>query len=267
MKECKIINGIFQIYEFPSDENKSDENKSDENKSDENKRKFPTILMLHGFTGNHLELSFLFARFSKIAAKNGYATVRFDFKGSGNSDGEFYNMTSESELQDALEIIRLIKEDNRFDKDNIFVLGLSMGGTIALRLVGKEPNVFKACVLWSAASLNKEIFSKSLEESKDKMVKTENGYDVGGIEIGEDFIKEILSYDAINESGKFKGPYLLVHGSNDPTVPLDVSKKASKLLPSSELHIINGADHTYRSCKWSKELFEISLKFLKDHTK
>jgi dipeptidyl aminopeptidase/acylaminoacyl peptidase len=252
MKECKIINGIFQIYEFPNDKSK---------------RKFPTILMLHGFTGNHLEPSFLFARFSKIAAKNGYATVRFDFKGSGNSDGEFYNMTSKSELQDALEIINLIKEDSRFDKDNVFVLGLSMGGTIALRLVGKESNLFKGCILWSAASLNKEIFSKSLEESKDKLVKTEHGYDVGGIEVGENFIKEILSYDAINESKKFKGPYLLIHGSNDPTVPLEVSKKASEFLPNSELHIIDGADHTYRSYKWSKELFEISLKFLKDHTK
>jgi dipeptidyl aminopeptidase/acylaminoacyl peptidase len=250
MKECKIVNGIFQIYEFPNDKDRV---------------KFPTILMLHGFTGNHLEPSFLFARFSKIAAKNGYATVRFDFRGSGNSDGEFYNMTSESELRDALEITKIIKEDDRFDKDNIFVLGLSMGGTISLRLVGKEPNIFKGCILWSAASLNKEIFSKSLEESKDKMIKTENGYDVGGIEIGENFIEEVLSYDAINESKKFKGPYLLIHGSNDPTVPLEVSKKATSLLPHSELHIIEEADHTYRSVKWSKELFEISLRFLKDH--
>ncbi len=247
MKECKIKNGIFQIYEFP-------------NKGD----KFPTIIMLHGFTGNHLEPSFLFARFSKIAAEEGFATVRFDFKGSGNSDGEFYEMTSKTELQDTLEMLKIVKNDKRFDKNNLFILGLSMGGTIALRTVGRKPEDFKGCILWSAASFNKEVFSKGFSESKDKMIKTPNGYDLGGIEISEEFIKEISSYNAVEEAKIFKGPYLLVHGSNDPTVPVEVSKKASKILPNSKLKIVDNADHTYRRISWSNELFDSTLEFLKE---
>ncbi len=245
MKQAIIKNGIFQIYELP-----------------ENHAPFPTIVMLHGFTGNHLEPSFLFARFSKEAKKRGYATVRFDFKGSGNSDGEFYNMTSKTELEDALSILRTVKEDNRFDKDRLFVIGLSMGGTIALRMVGNSPNTIKACVLWSAASYNKEIFSQSFKTMKKDLVETETGYDVYGLEVSKNFMDEILSYNAVDEAKKFNGPYLLVHGSKDPTVPLEISIKASQNLPNAKLHIVENADHTYRSIKWSQELFDVTLAFL-----
>jgi hypothetical protein len=248
MKECKIEKGIFRICEFP----------------EQNKEKYPVILMLHGFTGNHIEPSFLFPRFSKVASKIGFATVRFDFKGSGNSDGEFYEMTSKTELNDAQEILNFILSDNRFDKTNIFVLGLSMGGTIALRLVGKNPKRFKGCVLWSAASYNKELFSKSFEEKKSVMPKSEHGYDLGGIEVGEDFISEITSYSAIEESSPFSGPYLLIHGENDPTVPVSMSIKAKEDLKNASLITIPGADHTYRSVIWSKKLFDTTLNFLKN---
>ncbi len=251
MKECKIEKGIFQIYELP----------------EQSKKEYPVILMLHGFTGNHIEPSFLFPRFSKEAAKLGFATVRFDFKGSGNSDGEFYEMTSETELNDAQEILNSIIADSRFDKNNIFVLGLSMGGTVALRLIGRNPKKFKGCILWSAASYNKELFARSFEEKKNVMLKTEHGYDLGGIEVGERFIAEITSYSAIDEASTFPGPYLLVHGENDQTVPLSMSKKAKENLKNVTLVTIPNADHTYRSVIWSKKLFSTTLNFLKNLTK
>lgn len=45
--------------------------------------------MLHGFTGNKTETHFLYTRLARQLATQGIAALRFDFAGSGDSQGEF----------------------------------------------------------------------------------------------------------------------------------------------------------------------------------
>ena len=71
----------------------------------------PVVLMLHGYTGTRNEWSSkavpegLFGRCALAMQNKGIASLRFDFRGSGESDGKFEDMTVESEITDALAAI------------------------------------------------------------------------------------------------------------------------------------------------------------------
>ena len=58
----------------------------------------PVVLLLHGFTGQHIEQDRLFVQAARALAAAGFAALRFDFYGSGDSDGDFEEFTVESEL-------------------------------------------------------------------------------------------------------------------------------------------------------------------------
>ena len=49
--------------------------------------------MFHGFTGHKNEHAYLFKQLTEQFVDLGYATIRFDFSGNGESDGHFEEMT------------------------------------------------------------------------------------------------------------------------------------------------------------------------------
>ena len=51
--------------------------------------RFPGALLLHGFTGTKTESHRMFVKLSRRLAEHGIASLRFDFRGSGDSAGEF----------------------------------------------------------------------------------------------------------------------------------------------------------------------------------
>jgi len=53
----------------------------------------PAVLMLHGFKGTRIENHFLFVKLARGLAMGGYFVMRFDFRGSGESEGEFRDIS------------------------------------------------------------------------------------------------------------------------------------------------------------------------------
>ena len=62
------------------------------------KGKYPFIAMYHGFGATKLESHFMFADLSHELEKSGIGSLRFDFSGTGESDGLFEDMTVLSEI-------------------------------------------------------------------------------------------------------------------------------------------------------------------------
>ncbi len=53
----------------------------------------PGVIMCHGFTGHKAETHRLFVHTARDFAAHGLAVLRFDFRGSGDSAGDFRDMT------------------------------------------------------------------------------------------------------------------------------------------------------------------------------
>ena len=93
--------------------------------------RFPAIINVHGFTGNKSGYKNIYTHTARFLAENGFASVRFDLYGNGESDGEFEDMTFTGILHDIEDIINWTKQQDFANPDKIILSGQSMGGYAA----------------------------------------------------------------------------------------------------------------------------------------
>lgn len=227
----------------------------------------PGVILYHGFSGNRTESGFMFVRFSRLLAEHGIASIRFDFLGSGESDGSFTDMTFSSEAEQASVILDYFCSLEMIDKDNIIILGLSMGGAIAGYLAGRRSGDIKGLVLWAPAG-EMRIFIEKREKQIENGEISENMMDIGGLLLGEGFIEDVRSLGIIEKTAEYTGKALIIHGTDDTVVPSAVSEGYLKLFGErAELVLIDGADHTFQGIGWIEQLFDTSLTFIKGKIK
>lgn len=75
----------------------------------------------------------------------GYASIRVDMRGSGDSDGVLYGEYLPQEQEDALEVISWIAEQP-WCEGNVGIFGISWGGFNALQIAACRPPALKATV-------------------------------------------------------------------------------------------------------------------------
>lgn len=226
------------------------------------KGKIPVVCIFHGFTGNKMEPHFIFVKLSRLLEKKGIASVRFDFGGSGESDGDFIDMTLSKELEDAKNILSYVKSLEFADLERIGVLGLSMGGAVASMLAGDCKDDIKSLCLWApAGNMGEIIVSQRAKEEIDK-IREIGFFDAGGLLVGKDFIDDVLNLDIYAKASAFDKNVLILHGDKDMTVPLNSSERYLDIYGTkSVLHIIEGADHTFNKKEWEDEVLEYSIEF------
>ncbi len=83
-------------------------------------------------------------------ALEGYASLRVDIRGSGDSDGVLHDEYTASELQDAVEIIQWIA-DQPWCSGAVGMTGISWGGFNALQVAALRPKTLKAIITLCAA--------------------------------------------------------------------------------------------------------------------
>lgn len=231
---------------------------------DQGKAPYPGVILYHGFAGNRMEPAFLFVRFSRLLMANNIASVRFDFLGSGESDGDFENMTFSSEIEDALDILDYFSGRPEINRQRLFLLGLSMGGSVAGYVAGSKESKgtdFKGLILWAAAGEMKDLARD--RSSTDKPLPTNNPLDRKGLKIGMNFINDIENLEIMKTTSRYLGPGLIVHGSGDETVPPEVALEYKGMFSGPTRFIsIDGADHAFGSIPWQEELFSNTLEFI-----
>jgi len=80
-----------------------------------------------------------------LAARHGYAGVRVDLRGSGESDGVLTDEYLPGELADAVEVIAWIARQTWCD-GNVGMMGISWGGFNALQVAALRPPALKAII-------------------------------------------------------------------------------------------------------------------------
>ncbi|MCK5672535.1 MAG: alpha/beta fold hydrolase, partial [Spirochaetales bacterium] len=214
-------------------------------------------------SGDRMEPGFMFVRFSRLMADNGIASIRFDFLGSGESDGSFTDMTFSGEAEQASIIMDYFKNLDMIDKNNIILLGLSMGGALAGYLAGKRSSELKGLVLWAPAG-EMRLFIDKREKKIESGEITDDIMDISGLRLGEGFIEDAREVKVFEQSSAYNGEVIIVHGTGDTVVPVDVSKTYIQLYGNrGKLVLIDEADHTFQGIPWIEELFNVTLKFIK----
>ncbi|MCS7254340.1 MAG: alpha/beta fold hydrolase [Armatimonadota bacterium] len=104
------------------------------------------ILFLHGWSGNRSGPHHMFSKLARRLARNGCASLRFDFRGRGESSGELYEGTLLTMIEDARCAIDWLSENLAIKW--CVTIGICSGGEVAIGCA-VHPRV-RGCVLWSA---------------------------------------------------------------------------------------------------------------------
>jgi pimeloyl-ACP methyl ester carboxylesterase len=217
----------------------------------------PGHIMCHGFTGHKAEAQRIHVITARRLAARGVASLRFDFRGNGDSPGEFRDVTISREVIDAQFALDYLAGLPEVDENRLGVTGLSMGGCVGACLAGRDPRV-KALVLWSAAGDMKRIYEKYLELFEDRPF-----FDNDGFELSRALLDDFGRLQPFEELKNYAGPGLIIHGSNDEIVPPSEARDFADVLASrARLHIIDGADHVFASLPWMEEVIGLTCDFL-----
>lgn len=225
----------------------------------------PGLVMCHGFTGQRTEAHFLFVKAARALCGAGLNVLRFDFRGSGESDGRFRDMTISREIEDALEALRVIRAEPDVVAERVGLLGLSLGGLVAACAASRDGDV-RALVLWSAVADMEGLVRDRWAMSTEPGADARDYYEHGPHEIGAAFVQDALRVRPLEEIAQFAGPVLVVHGDNDQSVPLAHARRYMNAVgpDDARLLVVPGADHTFSTVALERQVIQATQAWLSD---
>jgi pimeloyl-ACP methyl ester carboxylesterase len=231
-------------------------------------QKCPVVLILNGFAGDRKEVmipetsEYFWERLSRMLAEQGLSSLRIDFRGSGDSDGEYDMTTFSTQISDALAALTHIRRKLRWlvDWRNIGILGLSQGGLVAASTAARDNRV-DSVVLWSPVSHPPIVYEGLLTKAglKQGLALAEGGSSIfpiyvndeyvnWDVPLGKGFFEDLYRVDPVAEVYKnYSGPLMAVCGSQDPIIwpqPLMSNLYLTHHEGFEKLVVIN-ADHAF----------------------
>lgn len=222
----------------------------------------PALVICHGFDGRGSRGHEIFRWLATRACDNGFVSLVFDFRGCGESAGQFdYGWDEQQDLKTAIDYLASRPE---VIADSIFVLGHSFGGTIVLYACQGDKRV-KGIVLWATArsqAYNVKKFS-SMERGRagyysfiilshiDSVVNISRllRFQAFGISLRlRDVRRKLMKLNESEAVTKFDNtPKLMLVGSRDRAVTVEETKIIySAAKEPKELAIIDSANHVFQ---------------------
>ena len=210
---------------------------------DPGKDRCPLTILMHGFLSK--KESYPIPALAGALAKEGIASLRFDFDAHGKIEGKFIDMTISSEIADALAVWAYACK-LPFVSKTAFV-GHSQGGVVAGMLAGalEDDPRRPACLvqLAPAAVLKDDARAGQCMLSRYDPKNPPEYVNVMFHKLGRKFILEAQQLPVYETSGRYSGPVCLIHGEKDKIVPVSYSERYHQTYPSSELHRLPEEGH------------------------
>lgn len=186
---------------------------------------WPSVIMVHGFTGCRLGRSYHFVEFGRKLAAAGIACVRFDQAGCGESTGPQSLYSLKSIERDCLSVYDWVEADDRFDMTRIGLVGSSMGALGAVIL--ESQRTVHCMTLWGPVFDLPGLVQLRKSEAETASVFKALGYvPYKGIKLGREYFEHMhLADPAARIAGNdlSNGPVLILHAAGDEVVSIEHS--------------------------------------------
>ncbi len=260
------------------------------------------ILSLHGYGGLRDGPHNLLTSLLREAARQGFASLRFDLRGRGESDGDPRQTTLATMAEDAIAAARFLKEKSGCE--HLVLLGICSGGNLAIACLDRIPNVsglFLLSVfpfgedddfgqrlnrgfhLWRSylqkalrpdtwkrlvrGQLNLKLISKILLKpflEKPKIIAEEQPAK-DGTGTNKETKTQQSSRSPVTNLQLFSGKIEMIYGDTDPDFQRSreyFQRHLDRSPAEATIHVIAGANHNFYSLAWTQEISERFGSFL-----
>ena len=203
----------------------------------------PLVILLHGFTSAKDRPHTILAAEAMRAA--GFATIRMDLYGHGESGGEFREHTLLKWLSNAAAMIDYARGLD-FVTD-LWLSGHSQGGLVAALAAGAEPDRIRGLILRAPAFMIPQGAREGclLGSRFDPEHIPDSFPVIKGMTLDGEYLRTAQTVHVEEAMDRFKGPVLILHGDEDDTVPAGDSVKAAERYAQCELAVIRGETHHF----------------------
>ncbi|HEX7930313.1 MAG TPA: alpha/beta hydrolase [Sphingomicrobium sp.] len=200
----------------------------------------PTLLFLPGYASDMDGTKAV--ALDSFAAEHGLAMVRFDYSGTGLSDGRFDEGTLERWTHEATAVL------DRLTDGPVILVGSSMGGWIALHQALRRPERIVALVGIAAAPDFTDWGYSDEEKSalrRDGRLEQPNPYGDEPQLTTKTFWESGETMRLLGSEIAIDCPVRLIHGDRDEDVPLDIAFHLKDRLCSGDVQVtvIKGGGH------------------------
>ncbi len=218
--------------------------------------------MAHGALG-FKDWSF-FPWLAAFFAGEGFPAVRFNFSGSGmgpQADGPFtdleafQNDTISRQVEDLRTVVQAVVEGRLAPElptqREVFLWGHSRGGAVCLLTAGRLPQV-KAVATWATiARVNRYLYDVKRAWRHQGFLAQESSRTGQLLQYSTHFLDDVEKWgregDVPTYFHNLEIPALLVHGSEDASVPPEESESLVALSPKAQLAVLAGANHKFNA--------------------
>ncbi len=216
-----------------------------------------TVLICPGFAGTKVGKFSIFLSLTKVLVESGFAVMRFDYRGAGESEGDFAEMTIDSQVEDVLACLNYLKNHPKVNSSAIGLLGRSLGGMIAL-LAASHFSEIKSLVLWApvfSASSWKQAFERVSKLPNSFLNQEAKSYLPTNLPQlpGKEFLRQFFAVNLNSSLAKLSSiPLLHIHGQKDQIVTIDhadLYQKASEKYLKTQFIKLASSDHDFSDDK------------------
>lgn len=219
----------------------------------------PCIIALHGLESD--KDSGKWPIMASRLCKEGYACLRFNFRGCGDglekSEGLFEETCLTSRIEDYRAAIKFLLDSGKVDVDRLGVVGSSFGGMVAL---AAQDERVKAMVVMATPYRIPVLGEPKLSRELGTYYELPSGR-----RLKDRFFKDLEKYDLL-EAVKKAPPILIIHGSMDEIVPVEHALKIYEAAPKPKrLEIIDGGDHIFSRAEHLDKVINLCLEWFNKH--
>ena len=210
------------------------------------------VVLVHGGGVTREEGGF-FTRLAAGLADAGIASLLFDLRGHGDSEGRQEELTMATILNDIRVSIAHLREAT--GASEVSLCGASFAGGICAYYAAKRPDDLSRLVLLNPQVDYKQRTIDSRDYWHGDVISDERANELNAtgalqfkadLKHGRPFLNEVFWFRPMDVLSEIKAPTLIIHGNADTLVPIDGSREAAtKFTAPVEFVEIEGSQHGF----------------------
>lgn len=195
------------------------------------------MLMVHGITSDRAEWG-IFDMLAKEVAEEGIASLRFDFRGHGQSALDEHLITLSGILSDITSASQELERSVGSSDVRRYIVGSSFGGGLAYAAAARDGRFDRAFLIAPVFDYLADIDHCAPKWRHD--LKRKDHFKYNDLALGRALANEALYFDPLAGPSV---PATIFHGTKDTDVVIDLSRAVAARHPAIELVEVKGAGH------------------------